>query len=215
MVYSYRYLDNHWHFKRGPISCDNLPILNLWPFECRLPYRSLTHLPCLPLSLCVPLPSPLAPSLLRFASILLSAPSSFPLRSPSFSQPANIFLLPPRFLVSRFSIDPQSDPEALFRITPDAGLITTAMELDREREHWHNITVIATQRGQGSHFVRRFTLNIRACPLDYIELKPLNETSVLPPLTPAPTDEHKAVRGLRKCKLSIVRSLESKEKSSV
>uniref|UniRef100_A0A1A8FUM8 Cadherin 24, type 2 n=1 Tax=Nothobranchius korthausae TaxID=1143690 RepID=A0A1A8FUM8_9TELE len=46
----------------------------------------------------------------------------------------------------RFSIDPQSDPEALFRITPDAGLITTAMELDREREHWHNITVIATQR---------------------------------------------------------------------
>uniref|UniRef100_A0A3Q2Y996 Cadherin 24 n=1 Tax=Hippocampus comes TaxID=109280 RepID=A0A3Q2Y996_HIPCM len=45
-----------------------------------------------------------------------------------------------------FSIDPQSDPEALFRITPDSGLITTAMELDREREHWHNITVIATQR---------------------------------------------------------------------
>lgn len=50
----------------------------------------------------------------------------------------------------RFSIDPQSDPEALFRITPDTGLITTAMELDREREHWHNITVIATQRGQCS-----------------------------------------------------------------
>uniref|UniRef100_A0AAZ1X8M7 Cadherin domain-containing protein n=1 Tax=Oreochromis aureus TaxID=47969 RepID=A0AAZ1X8M7_OREAU len=47
----------------------------------------------------------------------------------------------------RFSIDPQSDPEALFRITPETGLITTAMELDREREHWHNITVIATQRG--------------------------------------------------------------------
>ncbi|XP_060899989.1 uncharacterized protein LOC132978725 isoform X1 [Labrus mixtus] len=46
----------------------------------------------------------------------------------------------------RFSIDPQSDPEALFRITPDTGLITTASELDREREHWHNITVIATQR---------------------------------------------------------------------
>uniref|UniRef100_A0A8C2XDM2 Cadherin 24 n=1 Tax=Cyclopterus lumpus TaxID=8103 RepID=A0A8C2XDM2_CYCLU len=50
----------------------------------------------------------------------------------------------------RFSIDPQSDPEALFRITPDTGLITTAMELDRERDHWHNITVIATQRGQRS-----------------------------------------------------------------
>ncbi|KAF3858621.1 hypothetical protein F7725_011822 [Dissostichus mawsoni] len=49
-----------------------------------------------------------------------------------------------------FSIDPQSDPEALFRITPDTGLITTAMELDRERDHWHNITVIATQRGQRS-----------------------------------------------------------------
>uniref|UniRef100_A0A3B4ZRQ1 Cadherin 24 n=1 Tax=Stegastes partitus TaxID=144197 RepID=A0A3B4ZRQ1_9TELE len=54
----------------------------------------------------------------------------------------------------RFSIDPQSDPEALFRITPDTGLITTAMELDREREHWHNITVIATQRDNPSQVSR-------------------------------------------------------------
>ncbi|XP_071005654.1 cadherin-24-like [Oncorhynchus clarkii lewisi] len=46
----------------------------------------------------------------------------------------------------RYSIDPQSDPEALFRIASDSGLITTVMELDREREQWHNITVIATQR---------------------------------------------------------------------
>ncbi|XP_029110894.1 cadherin-24-like isoform X2 [Scleropages formosus] len=46
----------------------------------------------------------------------------------------------------RFSIDPQSDPETLFRIAPDSGLITTAAELDREHERWHNITVIATQR---------------------------------------------------------------------
>ncbi|XP_035392373.1 uncharacterized protein LOC113590262 [Electrophorus electricus] len=46
----------------------------------------------------------------------------------------------------RYSIDPQSDPEALFRITPDAGLITTATELDREDEQWHNVTIIATQR---------------------------------------------------------------------
>ena len=64
-------------------------------------------------------------------------------------------LVPPCFLSCRFSIDPQSDPEALFRITPDTGLITTAMELDREREHWHNITVIATQRGQRSHLTLR------------------------------------------------------------
>nr|XP_057922716.1 uncharacterized protein LOC131125304 isoform X1 [Doryrhamphus excisus]XP_057922717.1 uncharacterized protein LOC131125304 isoform X1 [Doryrhamphus excisus]XP_057922718.1 uncharacterized protein LOC131125304 isoform X1 [Doryrhamphus excisus] len=54
----------------------------------------------------------------------------------------------------RFSIDPQSDPEALFRITPDSGLITTAMELDREREQWHNITVIATQRDNPSQVSR-------------------------------------------------------------
>ncbi|KAM4552169.1 uncharacterized protein cdh24b [Odontesthes bonariensis] len=54
----------------------------------------------------------------------------------------------------RFSIDPQSDPEALFRITPDTGLITTAVELDREREHWHNITVIATQRDNPSQVSR-------------------------------------------------------------
>uniref|UniRef100_A0A3Q0QP40 Cadherin 24 n=1 Tax=Amphilophus citrinellus TaxID=61819 RepID=A0A3Q0QP40_AMPCI len=47
----------------------------------------------------------------------------------------------------RYSIDPQSDPEALFRIASDTGFISTVMELDREQEQWHNITVIATQRG--------------------------------------------------------------------
>ncbi|XP_076582606.1 cadherin-7-like [Chaetodon auriga] len=46
----------------------------------------------------------------------------------------------------RYSIDPQSDPEALFRIASDTGFISTVMELDREEEQWHNITVIATQR---------------------------------------------------------------------
>lgn len=46
----------------------------------------------------------------------------------------------------RFSIDPQTDPEALFRIASDSGSISTVMELDREQEQWHNITVIATQR---------------------------------------------------------------------
>ncbi|XP_031734394.1 cadherin-24-like [Anarrhichthys ocellatus] len=46
----------------------------------------------------------------------------------------------------RYSIDPQSDPEALFRIASDTGSISTVMELDREQEQWHNITVIATQR---------------------------------------------------------------------
>ncbi|XP_056235237.1 uncharacterized protein LOC130171316 [Seriola aureovittata] len=46
----------------------------------------------------------------------------------------------------RYSVDPQSDPEALFRITSDTGFISTVMELDREQEQWHNITVIATQR---------------------------------------------------------------------
>ncbi|KAG7514202.1 hypothetical protein JOB18_027832 [Solea senegalensis] len=46
----------------------------------------------------------------------------------------------------RFSIDPQSDPQALFRISSDAGFISSVMELDREQEQWHNITVMATQR---------------------------------------------------------------------
>ncbi|XP_062419503.1 cadherin-24-like, partial [Pungitius pungitius] len=46
----------------------------------------------------------------------------------------------------RYSIDPQSDPEALFRIGSDTGSISTVTELDREEEQWHNITVIATQR---------------------------------------------------------------------
>lgn len=59
-------------------------------------------------------------------------------------------LLPPFlsfFLSFRYSIDPQSDPEALFRIASDTGFISTVMELDREEEQWHNITVIAAQRG--------------------------------------------------------------------
>ncbi|CAN9500237.1 unnamed protein product [Ophioblennius macclurei] len=46
----------------------------------------------------------------------------------------------------RYSVDPQSDPEALFRIASDTGLVSTVMELDREQQQWHNITVIATQR---------------------------------------------------------------------
>uniref|UniRef100_A0A3B5A9Q5 Cadherin-24-like n=1 Tax=Stegastes partitus TaxID=144197 RepID=A0A3B5A9Q5_9TELE len=50
----------------------------------------------------------------------------------------------------RYSIDPQSDPEALFRIGSDTGFISTVMELDREQEQWHNITVIATQRGMSA-----------------------------------------------------------------
>lgn len=143
MVYSQRYLDNRWHFKRAPISSDNLSILILWPFECRLPYRTLTHSPCVRLSLGTPLPPQPA-----FIHLFLS---SLPLSNFTFTSPfSTISLLQPHFSFTRFSIDPQSDPEALFRITPDTGLITTAMELDRERDHWHNITVIATQRGQRS-----------------------------------------------------------------
>lgn len=92
------------------------------------------------------------PLLLNFSLPL----SLFPLHPPSLFQPNPYLSL--FYLFSRFSIDPQSDPEALFRITPDTGLITTAMELDREREHWHNITVIATQRGQGSLLVGLFAM---------------------------------------------------------
>ncbi|XP_036448155.1 LOW QUALITY PROTEIN: cadherin-24 [Colossoma macropomum] len=54
----------------------------------------------------------------------------------------------------KYSIDPESDPEALFRIAPDSGLITTVKELDREHEQWHNITVIATQRDSPSQVTR-------------------------------------------------------------
>ncbi|XP_022532490.2 cadherin-7 [Astyanax mexicanus] len=54
----------------------------------------------------------------------------------------------------KYSIDPESDPEALFRIAPDNGLITTVKELDREREQWHNITVIATQRDSPNQVTR-------------------------------------------------------------
>ncbi|XP_037530305.1 cadherin-24 [Nematolebias whitei] len=46
----------------------------------------------------------------------------------------------------RYSMDPQSDPEALFRISSDTGFISAVMELDCEQEQWHNVTVIATQR---------------------------------------------------------------------
>ncbi|XP_042606575.1 cadherin-11-like [Cyprinus carpio] len=54
----------------------------------------------------------------------------------------------------KYSIDPESDPEALFRIASDSGLITTTIELDREQEQWHNITVIATQRDSPNQVTR-------------------------------------------------------------
>lgn len=59
----------------------------------------------------------------------------------------SLTLSPAARVCGRYSIDPQSDPEALFRIASDTGSISTVMELDREEEQWHNITVIATQRG--------------------------------------------------------------------
>lgn len=102
---------------------------------------------------------PAAISACFFLSLILISLCHFPhftfIQLPILN--TTISLLPPYFLFSRFSIDPQSDPESLFRITPDTGLITTAMELDRERDHWHNITVIATQRGQRLLFVHRLT----------------------------------------------------------
>ncbi|XP_056459222.1 cadherin-24 [Gadus chalcogrammus] len=55
---------------------------------------------------------------------------------------------------ARYSIDPQSDPEAVFRIGSDTGFITTVIELDREQEQWHNITAIATQRDNPSLVTR-------------------------------------------------------------
>lgn len=81
-VYSWRYLDNQRHFKRAAIAGDNLPALNLWPFECRLPYRCRAHSSRLPLSP----PSPLDPSLCFFtppALLFLSLPS----HPPSLFQP--------------------------------------------------------------------------------------------------------------------------------
>lgn len=86
------------------------------------------------------------------------------------------------------------------------------MELDREREHWHNITVIATQRGQRSLYVHHLRDTETLLELVHLvcffhcELKRLNETSILPP---APTDEYEALRGLKQCKLYIVCYLKS------
>ena len=82
----------------------------------------------------------LVPSL---PSVAVSGAVSTDFLSLSFSISPSLY--PSSYL--RYSIDPQSDPEALFRIAPDTGLITTAMELDREHEQWHNVTIIATQRG--------------------------------------------------------------------
>ncbi|XP_062872176.1 cadherin-11 [Trichomycterus rosablanca] len=53
-----------------------------------------------------------------------------------------------------YSIDPASDPSAAFRISPVSGLITAMIELDREREQWRNITVIASQRDSPDQVTR-------------------------------------------------------------
>lgn len=75
LVYSWRYLDNQRHFKRASICLDNLYILNLWPFECRLPYRCLTHSPCLhPLFRLPPLPLRAPAFALHFACSSLLLP---------------------------------------------------------------------------------------------------------------------------------------------
>ncbi|XP_075880949.1 cadherin-22 [Nelusetta ayraudi] len=45
----------------------------------------------------------------------------------------------------RFSIDPTSDQEMIFRINPETGAITLGKVLDRETAGWHNITVKAVE----------------------------------------------------------------------
>lgn len=84
-VYSWRYLDNQRHFKRDAIGADNLPALNLWACECRLPYRSRARSPRLPLSP----PSPLDPSLCFFTPPHPPARRfpSLPFHPPSLFQP--------------------------------------------------------------------------------------------------------------------------------
>lgn len=77
----------------------------------------------------------------RFKLLLTSSPP------PGSVSQLSLTLTPAPFVCGRYSIDPQSDPEALFRIASDTGSISTVMELDREEEQWHNITVIGTQRG--------------------------------------------------------------------
>lgn len=49
---------------------------------------------------------------------------------------------------SRFSIDPTSDQEMIFRINPETGAITLGKVLDRETAGWHNITVKAVEAGR-------------------------------------------------------------------
>lgn len=49
---------------------------------------------------------------------------------------------------SRFSIDPTSDQDMIFRINPETGAITLGKTLDRETAGWHNITVRAVEAGK-------------------------------------------------------------------
>ncbi|KAF7696389.1 hypothetical protein HF521_006483 [Silurus meridionalis] len=53
-----------------------------------------------------------------------------------------------------YSIAPESDHGAVFRISPISGLITAVKVLDREREQWHNITVTAAQRDSPNQVTR-------------------------------------------------------------
>uniref|UniRef100_A0A3B4G0T1 Cadherin-24-like n=1 Tax=Pundamilia nyererei TaxID=303518 RepID=A0A3B4G0T1_9CICH len=88
----------------------------------------------------------------------------------------------------RYSIDPQSDPEALFRIASDTGFINTVMELDREQEQWHNITVIATQRGMsdllpsGAQSSRAHQSNLSLKALVVVAIETLDQNDNAPEL---------------------------------
>lgn len=56
---------------------------------------------------------------------------------------------------TRYSILPHSDVERCFSIEPEDGTIRTAVPLDREARVWHNLTVLATELGEGSWAPRR------------------------------------------------------------
>ncbi|XP_018418331.1 PREDICTED: cadherin-8 [Nanorana parkeri] len=54
----------------------------------------------------------------------------------------------------RFSIDRNTDLDRQFNINADDGKITLATALDREKNMWHNITVVATETSTNSQISR-------------------------------------------------------------
>lgn len=80
-----------------------------------------------------------------------------------------------RDVLSRYSIDRNTDLERFFNIDALSGVISTAKPLDREVNSVHNLTILAIETRESAHSAPLALLALLALPTTPQTLEPSHE----------------------------------------